>query len=64
MTSQERAFINDTENFLRKLQSEAEETMPLIQADCFLYAERAEAKEIADHQATSIVNFKSRYFDV
>jgi len=62
--SEERIFIIDTENFLRKLQSEAEETVSLIQADCFLYAERAEAKEIADHQATSMIDFKSRHFYV
>jgi hypothetical protein len=62
--SQERIFINDTENSLRKIQYEAEEMVSLIQTDCFLYAERVEAKEIADHQATSMIDFKSRHFDV
>lgn len=57
-------FIIGTESFLRKLQSEAEETVSLIQAACFLYAEGAEAKEIYDHQTTSMIDFESRHFDL
>jgi hypothetical protein len=35
MISQERTFTIDTEDFLRKLQAEADETVALIQAHCF-----------------------------